>query len=149
MALPENCNGPNGLTLDPTDNKRMYLAAWGQERADVDLGGGVFLSTDAGATWKQIFKESQHVYDVTVDPKNPEVLYNCGFDAAAFRSTDRGQTWTRIKGYNFKWGHRVIPDPFNASKIYVTTYGGSVWYGPAAGDPKAIDDILTPVPIAQ
>src|SRR5262249_48885084 len=71
MALPELVNGPVGLTLDPRDNRRMYLAAWGQGRADVDVGGGVFLTTDGGATWKSVFQRSQHVYDVTVDPKNP------------------------------------------------------------------------------
>ena len=69
MDLPEGCNGPNGLALDPRDNRRMYLAAWGQERTDVDTGGGVFLSTDAGKTWRQIFRRSQHVYDVSIDPR--------------------------------------------------------------------------------
>ncbi len=54
-------------------------------------------------------------------------------------------TWKRIGGYNFKWGHRVIPDPFHPDKIYVTTFGGSVWYGPAKGDAKAPEDIATPV----
>jgi len=43
----------------------------------------------------------------------------------------------------------VIVDPANASMIYIATYGGSVWHGPAAGDPAATEDILTPVPIAQ
>ncbi|MGE5644211.1 MAG: hypothetical protein ACM336_00325 [Acidobacteriota bacterium] len=149
MALPEGCNGPNGLTLDPRDNRRMYLSAWGQERPDVDTGGGVFLSTDAGASWKLIFGKMQHVYDVTVDPRNADVLYACGFDSAAYRSADAGRTWTRIRGYNFKWGHRVIPDPNDASKIYITTYGGSVWHGPALGDPKALEDIVNPAPIAE
>jgi photosystem II stability/assembly factor-like uncharacterized protein len=149
MALPEGVNGPNGLTLDPRDNRRMYLAAWGRQRGDVDAGGGVFLSTDGGGAWTQIFRERQHVYDVTVDPRNPDVLYLCGFDAAAYRSADRGAHWTRIQGYNFKWGHRLIVDPNDRTKIYITTYGGSVWHGPAAGDPKALEDILNPVPVAQ
>jgi len=149
LKLPAGTNGPNGLTLDPRDNRRMYLAAWGQERSDVDAGGGVFLSTDAGGTWRPIFQDSQHVYDVTVDPRNADVLYICGFDAAAYRSADRGAHWTRIRGYNFKWGHRVIPDPNDESKIYITTYGGSVWHGPALGDPKAPEDISTPVPVAH
>jgi len=26
----------------------------------------------------------------------------------------------------------------------VTTFGGSVWYGPADGDPRAVEDIVTP-----
>ena len=70
------------------------------------------------------------------------MLYACGFDQAAFRSVDRGVTWARIRGFNFKWGQRVIPDPADASKIYVTTFGGSVWHGPAAGDPNATEDVV-------
>lgn len=143
MHLPEGTNGPTGLTLDPTDNRRMYLSAWGAMTPGGDTGGGVFLSTDGGQSWKNIFSEGQHVYDVTVDLKNPRVLYLCGFDAAAYRSDDRGQTWKRIRGYNFKWGHRVILDPLDPAKIYITTFGGSVWHGPALGDPAAIEDTIT------
>ncbi|MGA3080067.1 MAG: hypothetical protein ABSD44_01650 [Terracidiphilus sp.] len=149
MNLPAGVNGPNGLALDPRDNRRMYLAAWGQEREGVDTGGGVYLSTDGGQSWKPIFTQSQHVYDVTIDPKTPDTLYICGFDAAAYRSTDGGLHWTHIRGYNFAWGHRVIVDPNDAAKIYITTYGGSVWHGPAAGDPTAVEDIVTPIPAAQ
>ena len=149
LSLPAGVNGPSGLALDPRDNRRLYLAAWGRERTDVDTGGGVFLSTDAGQSWKKVFSQAQHVYDVTIDPKAPDTLYICGFDAAAYRSTDAGLHWTRIRGYNFKWGHRVIVDPNDSSMIYIATYGGSVWHGPAAGDPAATEDIETPVPIAQ
>jgi hypothetical protein len=149
MSLPEGCNGPNGLALDPRDNRRMYLAAWGRMSDPHDLGGGVFLSEDSGETWRLIFGDSQHVYDVTVDAKRPDTLYACGFDQAAYRSTDGGKTWTRIKGYNFKWGHRVIPDPVDPAMIYITTFGGSVWHGPAVGDPKALEDVVTPVPAAS
>jgi photosystem II stability/assembly factor-like uncharacterized protein len=149
LRLPDDTNGPNGLALDPRDNRRMYLAAWGQAQESVSTGGGVYLSTDAGASWKSVFTQSQHVYDVTIDPKAPDTLYICGFDGAAYRSIDAGLNWTRIRGYNFQWGHRVIVDPSDASKIYVTTYGGSVWHGPAAGDPTAPEDILTPIPAAQ
>lgn len=149
MRLPEGVNGPTGLALDPAGNRRMYLSAWGVGRSDGISGGGVFLSTDAGQSWRNIFDESQHVYDVTVNPKNPRVLYNCGFESGAYRSTDGGATWTRIRGFNFKWGHRVILDRVDAGKIYITTFGGSVWHGPAAGDPKAVEDILTPVKVVR
>ena len=149
IALPRDVKAPRGLAIDPRNNRRMYLAAWGQEHSDVDIGGGVYLTTDGGQSWKPIFQRAQHVYDVTIDPKSPDTLYICGFDAAAFRSTDAGAHWSRIPGFNFKWGHRVIVDPRDESKIFITTYGGSVWYGPAAGDPKATEDILTPVPVAQ
>lgn len=149
MALPAGCNGPSGLAIDPARPARMYLAAWGVKTPGGDTGGGVFLTEDGGKSWTNIFHERQHVYDVTVDPKHPDTLYLCGFDASAYRSTDAGKTWQRLRGYNFHWGHRVVLDPEDATKIYITTYGGSLWHGPAVGDPDALEDIRTPIPVAQ
>jgi photosystem II stability/assembly factor-like uncharacterized protein len=135
-------NGPNGLAVDPADPRRLYLAAWARSTREGAVDGGIFLSTNAGGTWRNVLAGDQHVYDVTVDGRNPRVLYAAGFESSAWRSADRGVTWKRIRGFNFKWGHRVIPDPADAGKIYITTFGGSVWHGPAAGDPKAPEDIL-------
>ena len=60
-----------------------------------------------------------------------------GFESSAWRSADRGVTWTRIPGFNFKWGQRVIPDPLDHNKIYITTFGGSVWHGSVNGRGRA------------
>ena len=149
LALPEGLTGPTALEIDPRDSHRLYLTAWGREGVSADRDGGVFVSEDAGKTWKNIFSEGQHVYDLTIDPKHPDTLYITGFDAAAYRSADRGAHWARIQGYDFKWGHRVIMDPNDASQIYINTYGGGVWHGPAKGDPDQKETILTPVPVAQ
>jgi hypothetical protein len=89
------------------------------------------------------------VYDLTIDPRQPDTLYICGFDAAACRSIDRGAHWERIKGYDFKWGHRVIPDPNDLLQIYIATYGGGVWHGPAVGAANPPEAVVTHVPIAQ
>jgi len=145
LPLPKGVNGPNGLAIDPRDAKRLYLAAWGRSAPEGAVDGGIFLSTDAGASWRPVLDRDQHVYDVTIDPRNPKLVYASGFESSAWRSEDRGLTWKRIGGYNFKWGHRVIPDPFHPDKIYVTTFGGSIWHGPAKGDANAPEDIATPV----
>ncbi|MFB3921535.1 MAG: WD40/YVTN/BNR-like repeat-containing protein [Terriglobia bacterium] len=144
VTLPGGVNGPNGVSIDPQDPNRLYLAAWGRNLPPGAVDGGVYLSTDGGSSWRNVLAKDQHVYDVTIDPRNPRILYACGFESSAWRSTDGGETWTRIRGYNFKWGHRVIPDLQNPDLIYITTYGGSVWHGPAAGDPHAVEDIVTP-----
>jgi photosystem II stability/assembly factor-like uncharacterized protein len=144
VPLPQGVNGPNGLAVDGADPQRLYLAAWGRHTNDGAKDGGIFVSADAGATWRNVLARDQHVYDVTLDPRNPKLVYACGFESSAWRSTDRGATWSRIGGYNFKWGHRIVPDPYDAGKIYITTFGGSVWHGPAAGDPRAAEDIVTP-----
>jgi photosystem II stability/assembly factor-like uncharacterized protein len=142
IALPAGTNGPNGLLVDAKDPRRLYLAAWGVSHADGDTGGGIFLSTDAGRTWRATFDAAQHVYDVTEDTRT-DTLYASGFDQGAWRSADRGEHWQRLRGFNFKWGHRVIPDPATPDRVYITTFGGSVWHGPASGDPDAPEDITS------
>jgi hypothetical protein len=84
------------------------------------------------------------VYDVTLDPARPQVLYATGFESSLWRSGDRGEHWTRVPGFNVKNAHRVIADPHHSGMIFVTTYGSSVWYGPEQGDPGSLEDIETP-----
>ena len=117
--------------MDPRDPSRLYLAAWGRSTKEGAVGGGVYLSTNGGVGWRAVLSQDQHVYDVTIDPRDGHVLYACGFESAAWRSGDRGATWHKMSGYDFKWGHRVIPNPRDAAKVYITTFGGSVWVGPS------------------
>jgi len=84
----------------------------------------------------------QHIYAISFDPRIDR-FYACGFNASVYYSEDGAKNWTRSRGYNFKWGHRVIPDPLNAEMIYVVTFGGGVWHGPAKGDPEATEDLIT------
>ena len=143
VPLPQGVNGPNGLTIDPKSPERLYLASWARASGTHGDGGGVFLSEDAGRTWRSIFDRDRHVYDVTLDPNDSSILYASGFESSAWRSNDRGEHWSRIPGFNFKWSYRVIPDPSDRSQIYVTTFGGSVWHGSLLGRDEALD-IATP-----
>jgi len=149
VAMPSGVTGPTGLEVDPRNPQHLYLTAWGEEGEFADRNGGAYASDDGGKTWRTLFTQSQHVYDLTIDPHHPDTLYVTGFDAAAYRSTDRGARWSRIKGYGFKWGHRIFIDPNDPSQIYVTTFGGGVWHGPAVGTTNTPEAILTPVPVAQ
>ena len=117
----------------------------GRRGTSADTGGGIFLSTDAGTTWKNVLDKDQHIFDVTLDARTPEVLYATGFESSVWKSVNRGEGWIRLKGYNFKWGQRVFTDPVNPKMIYVCTFGGGIWHGPAEGDPEAMEDIVTPI----
>lgn len=146
VILPDGTNGPMSILVDPTNQHRLILSAWGKASKDKlapDTGGGIFLSNDDGKTWQHVLAKDQHIHDITMDPRT-NTFYACGFEGSAYRSVDYGQTWTRIAGYNFKWGKRVDPDVRDPSKIFVVTFGGGVWYGPANGTTQAAKEILTP-----
>ena len=144
LRLPAGVNGPNGIAIDLGDSNRLYLAAWARATGVHGEGGGIYLSADGGNTWRRTLDRDQHVYDITIDPRDPNLLYASGFESCAWRSVDRGEHWTRISGFNFKWGHRVIPDPAAENSVYITTFGGSVWHGSVNAAPAPLD-IFTPV----
>ncbi len=136
---------PNGLTYDPDNLNRLYLGAWsdiylsdfigaefveatgGNQRLDLD--GGIWMSEDGGQTWQPVFDKDYYVYDITVDAANKGRVYANTFNQGAYRSDDYGQTWNKLKDYDFHWGHRVIVDENNPEKVYLTTFGSSVWHG--------------------
>jgi photosystem II stability/assembly factor-like uncharacterized protein len=147
VTLPPETNGPMSIIADEENGARLLLSAWGRDtqgKLSADIGGGIFLSKDDGKTWIPILQKDQHIHDITYDRRN-KTYYACGFNGSAYRSEDKGETWTRIKGYNFKWGKRVEPDPSNPDKIFIITFGGGVWHGPAKGDKHSLEDIVTPV----
>jgi photosystem II stability/assembly factor-like uncharacterized protein len=137
-------NAPSGLAIDPRSPERLYLAAWARAAGTHGDGGGIFLSEDGGKNWKQVLDKDRHIYDVSIDPADPDILYAAGFESSAWRSDNGGLHWTRIPGFNFKWGHRVIPDLEDHNKVYITTFGGSVWHGEVKGEKRPMD-IVTPV----
>lgn len=136
---------PVGISVDPHDPDRLYLSCWGDVSVDDQLGkakakelglsgtlgfnGGVWTSSGDVEGWKRISDSSWYAYDVTTDPRHPGRLYVNTFNLGAWQSVDNGVHWTKIEGYDFAWGHRVIPDPNNDSVIYITTYGSGVWRG--------------------
>ncbi|MCC6289063.1 MAG: hypothetical protein IT249_14365 [Chitinophagaceae bacterium] len=147
LPLPAGTNAPTGLAVDQAHPDRLILSAWGRvvkDKFSPDTNGGIFTTNDHGKSWKAVLEKDQHIHDITYDERN-NTYYACGFNSSAYHSVNNGETWERIKGYNFKWGKRVDPDPRDPGKIFIITFGGGVWYGPAAGFSPAVEDIVTPV----
>jgi hypothetical protein len=136
---------PNEVAVDPANANRMYVACWatisladlvggdvaragGGDKA-IEMPGGIFMSQDGGDNWISIFDQQQYVYGITVDTYHPGRLYCNTFNRAAYRSDDYGKSWKKIKGYDFHWGHRIIVDKNDTEKIFITTFGSSVWHG--------------------
>ncbi|MFC1614517.1 WD40/YVTN/BNR-like repeat-containing protein, partial [Gemmatimonadota bacterium] len=141
VPLPQGVNAPHDILIDPRDSRKIYLSCWARQVDGHDTGGGLFRSDDGGQNWTQVFDERVRVNSAALDPLNPNTVYINTFQNAAYRSDNGGESWNRLEGYRFKWGQRVIPDVNNPGMIYLTTLGGSVYYGPAQGVPGAFEDI--------
>jgi photosystem II stability/assembly factor-like uncharacterized protein len=142
LELPEGVNGPHDLLIDPSNHETIYVSCWPRTIDGTDRYGGVIKTEDGGVTWKNVFDDRVRVNSARMDQSDPNIIYINTFQNAAYRSTDAGSSWKRIEGYRFKWGQHAIPDVNNHGMLYLTTYGGSVFYGPAAGVPGAKDDIV-------
>jgi len=142
LVLPEGTNGPHDMLIDPVHPGIMYVSCWPRQLEGKDTNGGVLKTTDGGNTWVSIFDDRVRVNSAGIDPEHPEKIFINTFQNAAYRSEDSGNSWKRIQGYRFKWGQRAIPDINNPGMLFLSTYGGSVYYGPSAGDPSASDDIV-------
>jgi photosystem II stability/assembly factor-like uncharacterized protein len=98
--------GCSGLALDPHDNKTLFAGAWQVEMhtwAELSggPGSGVYVSHDAGASWKRIVGHglptaSVGKVDVAVaqtDSKRVYALIQTNGLGSLWRSDDGGETW--------------------------------------------------------
>ena len=61
--------------------------------ARVGLDGGLYRSTDAGASWS--FTRLGVLDAVAIDPATPSILYAVG-DRGVLKSSDAGANWTSV-----------------------------------------------------
>jgi photosystem II stability/assembly factor-like uncharacterized protein len=141
LQMPEGINGPHDLQIDPDHPGTMYVCCWPRKDSGSDAYGGVIKTTDGGKSWKQVFDEQIRVNSAGLDPDHPETIFINTFQNSAYRSDDAGESWNRLEGYRFKWGQKAIPDVNNPGMLFLSTYGGSVYYGPAKGMPGENEDI--------
>jgi photosystem II stability/assembly factor-like uncharacterized protein len=113
----------NSIALHPTDGKTLYVGA---------ASGGVWKSTDRGASWRPImdFENAIWVGAVAIDPVNPDNVYVGTGDpnpsngdsypgAGIMKSTDAGASWRPVGLTNVGAISAIAIDPRNPSIIIV------------------------------
>jgi photosystem II stability/assembly factor-like uncharacterized protein len=124
-------------------------------RGDISYGDGVYKSTDGGQTWKNMgLRDTRHIGAIIVDPGNPNTVfvaalghaYGTNAERGIFRSTDGGNTWSKVLYKDDRTGASdIVFDPKNSSilyaalwEVYRTPYSLSSG-GPGSGLYKSID----------
>ena len=99
------------IAVDPNNSDIVFVAAYGPLWSS---GGerGIYKTTDAGKTWKQVLFVSEHTgfNEVMIDPRNSNTIYAAahqrqrkvftyiggGPESAMYKSTDGGTTWNKM-----------------------------------------------------
>ncbi len=125
------------MAVDPVSSNVVFAAT---------DGGGVYKSTDAGVTWRNVSSSSTvpgqnwidpYVNDVAVDPENNNTVYAAtGYlgDGHVYRSLDGGSSWNSNNAEEYNGVFRsdsalltVICDDAG-NYVWVGTQGNGVYY---------------------
>jgi photosystem II stability/assembly factor-like uncharacterized protein len=96
-GLPGGQVGRIGVAVAPGHRGRIVYAL-----IDAEHAAGLYRSDDAGATWRLVSADQRidsrpwYFSGVTVDPKDPEIVYVS--NVSIYRSTDGGRSFQTIKG---------------------------------------------------
>ncbi len=95
------------LAVAPSQPSTVWAGtgeAWTIRDVDV-MGDGIYKSTDAGKTWKNMgLPQSGRIGRIIVHPTNPDIVFACVLgrttgpqqERGVYRTTDGGQHWDRV-----------------------------------------------------
>ena len=142
--------GCGEVAIDPSDPNVLYAVLYARMRTpwsftsgpDATDGkdlGGIFKTSDGGATWKKLDKglpgQTGRI-GLSVYAKNPKIVYavvqsyeggtaniddNLSKSGGVFRSEDAGETWTRMSRLDPRpfYFSQVRVDPENDQRVYI------------------------------
>jgi photosystem II stability/assembly factor-like uncharacterized protein len=125
------------LAVAPADPDIAFAAVLGHAFGP-NAERGVYRTLDGGATWKQVLSVDADTgaSDVAIDPDNPRIVFagtwqarrtpwsltSGGPGSGLYRSTDGGETWTRLAGHGLPagiWGKvGVAVAPSEDDRVY-------------------------------
>jgi photosystem II stability/assembly factor-like uncharacterized protein len=101
------------ILVDPRDGNRVLVAVLGALYTE-HSERGIFLTTDGGTTWERVLagEGMTGFIDLVRDPADPDLLYAASWErsrrpwdfveggegSGIWRSTDAGNTWSRLEG---------------------------------------------------
>jgi photosystem II stability/assembly factor-like uncharacterized protein len=150
LAGPKANAVVTAIIVDPRDSTKLYVSTWTRERDGE--GGGVYLSFDAGKSWRETGLAGHAVRALAQAPSNPDNLIAGALDGV-FRFRIEDERWERISPAGDPELHNfdsLSIDPLNADIVYAGTFhlpwktmdGGQHWL-PVHRGMKDDSDVLS------
>jgi len=121
------------FSVDPRHSNRILVGA--ADAGNGDESGGLYLTEDSGQTWNRIGRAGPQTFGGYFHPMQDGWMYMTLTEdapgAGLFFSSNNGKTWQPFNELPFSNIQRVEFSASNDTLIHVTTFGGSVWRGPA------------------
>ena len=123
-GLPEE-KGKMAIAVSPANPDRVYALI--ESDSDKDKGG-LFVSTDAGASWRMVSGDNRLVQrawyyiEVFADPNDEHTVYV--LSAPALKSIDGGKTWERLRGTHGDF-HDLWINPSDSENMVIANDGGA------------------------
>ncbi len=110
------------IAIDPVNSSTVYV---GTDR------NGVYVSTDASLSWKQIDVKLSNIHNIIIDPSHSQTLYVSGIyngRGSVIRSDDGGVNWRRVyvepeNGTNIT---SMAVSQYGSGAVYIGTSGGTI-----------------------
>jgi hypothetical protein len=120
------------VVVDPHDGAQdtWYACVWDGWGGPPNALGGLYRTTDKGQNWTRIFNASGRVSSITLSPVNPAEAWLTTERDGLWHSTDiqsPAPVFTQVAAYPFRQPERVYYDPYDASALWVTSFGAGLW----------------------
>jgi hypothetical protein len=120
------------VVVDPKNSNVLWLGT-GENSVprSAMIGDGLYKSTDAGASWKQVgLAKSEHIGKIVLDPRDSNVVYvasqgplwSSGGDRGVFKTTDGGATWKAYTVSPNTGANDIVMDPNNPDVLYASMW---------------------------
>lgn len=135
-SIEARCLGPGTMSgritaiegVNNDNGKTLYMGT---------AGGGLWKSTNAGASYKSIFdKYCQSIGAIAIDQKNPTTIYvgtgesnmrnSVSIGNGMYKSTDAGGNWKKIGLDSVEHISKILLNPENPEILYVAA-PGALW----------------------